>query len=136
VPSLEFGLQAALCRLKPELRTSPQRRGERRGRPWERTLPACPVCTVHAGSVRSQENLEKIPSSIKSLNPERKRPRKTGHEFHELHETRLTVPLNEKGFEVSVRGGANGLLFALVCNVGIVVDRLWKDFLRSPPTIT
>src|SRR5437867_9622862 len=35
--TLDFRLQGSLCRLKPELRTSPQRR---RGRPWERTLPA------------------------------------------------------------------------------------------------
>ncbi len=52
----EFSIQAALCRLKPELRNSPQRRGERGGRPWERTLPACSGVsnTLHAGCVRSQ----------------------------------------------------------------------------------
>src|SRR6266516_875164 len=36
-----FRLPWVRSRLKPELRTSPQRRGEREGRPWERTLPAC-----------------------------------------------------------------------------------------------
>src|SRR6266581_2062485 len=45
-------------------RISPQRRGERRGCPWERTLPASSVLSVsnppHAGCVRSLENAQKV----------------------------------------------------------------------------
>ena len=45
-------------------RISPQRRGERRGCPWERTLPASSVLSVsnppHAGCVRSLENAQKL----------------------------------------------------------------------------
>src|SRR5436309_8986199 len=58
-----FRLPWVRSRLKPELRTSPQRRGEREGRPWERTLPS--VLTVsrllpeHARCVRSQGNARK-----------------------------------------------------------------------------
>src|SRR5439155_17197376 len=44
-------------------KASPQRRGLRGGRPWERTLPACPGCPtpLHAGCVRSQETAEENP---------------------------------------------------------------------------